>query len=253
MSGATPEAGEPAALLPYLPELLDGLSALAPPAEEALALLVEAGLAPGARVLDPACGRGAAALALAGRLGGQVDGVDEAPALVAEAEAEARRRGLPCRFRTGTPEEALAAAAGNPRDAVLWLGMGRALGGLVETVARLRRAVRPGGLILVEDAFLRDGAPALDGEPFHPRPETLARLCAHGDLVVGERVAEDEAVRAANRLDLQALRDRARALSKRQPALQGALSAWLDAQAAQVEALERSLRSATWVLRRGDG
>ncbi len=253
MSGAAPAAGAPDPLLPHLPGLLDGLSALGPPSDEALALLAEAGLARGDRVLDPACGRGAAALAVADRLGCQVDGVDEDAALVAAAEAEARRRGLDCRFRNGGPAEALEAAAGNPRDAVLWLGMGRALGGLVETVARLRRAVRPGGLVLVEDAFLRDGAPPLEGEPCLPRLETLARLCAHGDLVVGERVADDEAVRAANRGDLEALRGRAAALAARTPALAEALSAWLEVQAAQVAALERSLRSATWALRRGDG
>jgi SAM-dependent methyltransferase len=133
-------AGQAPDLRPFLAELVDGLAALAAPDDAALQLLGDSGLAPGARVLDPACGRGAVALALATRLGCQVDGVDESAALVAEAEAEAQRLALPCRFRTGPPEEALEAAAGNPRDAVVWIGMGRALGGPVETVAALRRA-----------------------------------------------------------------------------------------------------------------
>lgn len=247
--GTTAEAGD---LRPFLPELLDGLAALEPPDEATLRLLAEAGLAAEARVLDPACGRGATALTLAARLGCQVDGVDEVAGLVVEAEGEALRRGLPCRFRTGTPLEALDAAAGNPRDAVVWLGMGRALGGLVETVGALRRAVRPGGLLLLEDAFLREGAPAPEGEPCHPRLATLAGLCAHGDLVVGERVADDEVVRAANRRDLSALRSRAEALAARRPVLGEALAAWLAAQAGQVEALEGALQTATWVIRRRD-
>jgi len=79
---------------PHLPELLDGLAALAPPDEAALLLLLEAGLPAGARVLDPACGRGAAALALAARLGCQVDGVDESRALVLQAEVGALERAL---------------------------------------------------------------------------------------------------------------------------------------------------------------
>lgn len=244
------EAAESPELLPHLPELLAGLSALAPLEEEALGLLAEAGLAPGARALDPACGRGGAALTLAARLGCLVDGVDEDPALVAEAEAEARRLGLPCRFRPGDAAGALEAAAGNPRDLVVWLGMGPALGGPVETAGALRRAVRPGGLVLLEGAFLREGAAPPDGEPWHPHLPTLAGLCAHGDLVVGERVADDEAVRAANQRDLAALRERAAALAARQPGLAAALERWLGAQAAQVAALERALRSATWVIRR---
>jgi SAM-dependent methyltransferase len=251
--GGPGPAGSEAAVLPHLKELLGGLSALAPLDEGLVGLLVEAGLARGARVLDPACGRGGAALVLAARLGCQVDGVDGSDALVAEAEAEALRRGLPCRFRTGPPLEALEAAAGNPRDAVVWLGLGRALGGPAETVGALRRAVRPGGLVLLEDAYLREGAAPPPGEPYQPRLATLAGLCAHGDLVVGERIAADDEVRAANRRDLEALGARAAALSARRPALQGALAAWLDAQAAQVAALERTLQSATWVIRRGDG
>jgi len=246
------QAAEAAALHAALPELLEGLSALAGPDEATLRLLAEAGLAAGARVLDPACGRGGAALALARHLGCQVDGVDESPELVREAEAEALRLALPCRFRTGAPAEALEAAAGHPRDAVLWLGMGRALGGPAETVAALRRAVRPGGLLLVEDGFLREGGTSPVDEPYRPRRETLSALCAHGDLVVGERVADDEAVRAANVRDLAALRARAAALAARRPELGGALDAWLAAQAAQTAALERSLQSATWVIRRGE-
>lgn len=253
-----PTAGAaPAEALPdlgaHLPGLLDGLPSGEPLDRELIDLAVAAGLAPAARVLDPACGRGGAALALAEALRCQVDGVDEAPDLVAAAEGEALRRGLPCRFRTGSPPEALEMAAGHRRDAVLWLGMGWALGDPAATVAALRAAVRPGGLLLVEDAVLRDGAAAPAGEPRLGRREAMAALAAHGDEVVAERLAEDAAVRAANQRDLATLRARAAALAAREPALAPALEAWLAAQAERVEALERSLRTVAWLIRRRDG
>jgi SAM-dependent methyltransferase len=246
-------AAEPPDLAPHLDALLHDLSALGPLSEPVCQLLAATGLPAGARVLDPACGRGGAALTLAVRLGWQVDGVDLSEPLVALAEAEARQRGLSCRFRPGRAEEALAAAAGHPRDGLVWLGMGRALGPLEETVGALRRAVRPGGFLLLDDGFLRDDEPPPPGlEEHRPRLATLAALCAHGDLVSGEHVASDEEVRAANRRDLQALRTRAAALAARQPELAAALNHWLEAQAAQVVDLERSLRSATWLLKRGE-
>jgi cyclopropane fatty-acyl-phospholipid synthase-like methyltransferase len=243
----------PPDLSPHLDELLRDESTLGPLSEPLCQLLAATGLPAGARVLDPACGRGGAALTLAARLGWQVDGVDRSEPLVALAEAEARQRGLSCRFRPGRVEDALAAAAGNPRDGLVWLGMGRALGTVEETVGALRRAVRPGGFILLDAGFLRhDEPPPPRLEAHRPRGATLSALCAHGDLVAGEHVAPDDEVRAANRRDLQALRSRAAALAARQPALATALSHWVEAQAAQVVDRERSLRSAAWLLQRGE-
>ena len=261
MTGADPgQAAPPAAadggapdLLPFLPELIGGLSALERFPEPYVELLSSAGLAAGARVLDVACGKGAAAIALAVKLGVEVDGVDPVEPFVAFAEAEARRRGLPCRFRPGEAAEALRAASGNPRDAVLCLGLGRTFGTLGETVALLRTAVRPGGLILLEDGYLLQGVSGSlqDFDSYHERGATLAALCAHGDLMVGEYLARKEEVCAQNARDLDGLKARAEALAGRRPDLRGALNLWLGGQAMQARLLEATLQTAAWVLRRG--
>lgn len=91
-----PEDGVPGPepdLGPFLAELTGDLSSLERFPEPLVELLAAAGLSAGARVLDVACGKGAAALALAVKLGVEVDGVDEEDAYVLAAEAEARRRG----------------------------------------------------------------------------------------------------------------------------------------------------------------
>jgi SAM-dependent methyltransferase len=247
------DAGAPE-LLPFLPDLIGGIAALERFPEPYVELLSGAGLASGGRVLDVACGKGAAAIALAVKLGVEVDGVDPVEPFVAIAEAEARRRGLPCRFRPGEPAEALRAAAGNPRDAVLCLGLGRSLGTLGETVALLRTAVRPGGLILLEDGYLLEGVsvPLQEFDSYHERGSTLAALCAHGDLVVGEYLAPKEEVCAQNARDLDGLKARAESLAERRPELRGGLNLWLGGQAMQARLLESTLQTAAWVLRRGD-
>lgn len=250
-----PPGGEEADLLPFLPELTGGLTSLARFPEPYVELLAAAGLAAGARVLDLSCGKGAAAIALAVKLGAEVDGVDGVEPFVRAAEDEARRRGLPCRFRPGSPDEAVQAASGNPRDALLCVGLGRPYGTLRDTVGALRTAVRPGGLILLEDGYLREGA-SIDLQEFatyQGRGETIADLCAHGDLVVGERLAPKEEVYAQNARDLDELKARAEALAARRPDLRGALNLWLGGQAMQARLLEATLQPAAWVLRRGSG
>lgn len=255
-AGQPPVQGEVEApdLLPYLPELTGGISSLERFPEPYVELLSAAGLAAGARVLDVACGKGVAAIALAVRLGAEVDGVDAVEPFVAAAEAEALRRGLPCRFRPGDPLEALRAAAGRPRDAVLCVGLGRAFGTLGETVAQLRTAVRPGGLILLEDGYLREGVdhPLQEFEAYRERGTTIAELCTHGDLVVGEWLAPMSEVCAQNARDLEDMMRRAEALADRRPELRSALNLWLGGQAMQARLLESTLQPAAWVLRRGE-
>jgi SAM-dependent methyltransferase len=248
-----PAAEEAADLTPFLPELTEGLAALQRFPEPYLDLLVGAGLAGGARVLDVACGRGAAAIALAVRLGAEVEGYDEVAPFVTAADAEARRRGLPCRFRVGGVTAALDRAAGGPFDALLCLGLGRPFGSLAETVARLRGAVRPGGLLLVEDGHLVEGASISLPEfsAYGDRAAAIAGLCAHGDLVVGEWFAPKEEVCAQNARDLDGLRARAEALAARRPELRAPLNLWLGGQAMQARLLEATFQPAAWLLRRG--
>jgi len=241
-------------LLPFLPELTGGLSSLERFPEPYVELLSSAGLRSGARVLDVACGKGAAAIALAVKLGVEVDGVDAVESFVESAESEARRRGLPCRFRPGEALGALQAAAGNPRDAVICVGLGRAFGTLSETVARLRAALRPGGLLLLEDGYLREGVsvPLQGFDSYRERGATIAELCAHGDLMVGEYLAPNAEVGAQNARDLDGLKARAEALATRRPDLRGALNLWVGGQAMQARLLESTLQPAAWVLRRGE-
>lgn len=131
----------PVELVPLLPDLLEEVWQLGGPAEEIVPMLRSAGLAPGARVLDLGCGKGAAALALVEEIGAEVDGVDAMPAFIREAKRVAAVREIAGRynFRCGDLHEAIAEAEKAPYDVIMLLAMGRILGGVAETCKRVPR------------------------------------------------------------------------------------------------------------------
>jgi hypothetical protein len=96
---------------------------------------------------------------------------------------------LASHFTVGDVREAVAVAS--DYDLVLLLALGPVLGDLVDTVGTLRRCVRSGGLVLVDEAYLRDGIPTLDDvEDCFDHETTVQRLEAHGDRLVVERVID---------------------------------------------------------------
>ena len=116
-------------------------------------------LAPGARVLDLACGQGRHAVPLAAR-GFAVTGYDLSEACLARARADAAARGVAVRFLQGDMRELSFDAA---FDAVI--NVFTAFGYFadpeddVETLRRVRRALVPGGRFLLETLH-RDALPA---------------------------------------------------------------------------------------------
>jgi ubiquinone/menaquinone biosynthesis C-methylase UbiE len=107
-------------------------------------------LSRGARVLDVCCGTGASALPAAEAVGptGSVLGLDLTPALLAQAESKARRRGfdhlelLCADFESVTPSQA-------PFDAVLCVFGIFFLPDMAAALRRLWEWVRPGGAIAI--------------------------------------------------------------------------------------------------------
>jgi SAM-dependent methyltransferase len=102
------------------------------------------GLEPGERVLDVACGTGNLALPAA-RTGASVAGIDIAPNLIAQAEANAARERLAIAFEVGDAEQ-LPYAKGTFRTVVTMFGAMFAARP-ERAAAELLRVTRPGGRI----------------------------------------------------------------------------------------------------------
>jgi SAM-dependent methyltransferase len=130
------------------------------------ALLRRVGLAAGQRCLDVGCGIGAVTLELARAVGpsGQAVGIDTDEGALGLARQEAQRQGLPAVFRAGG---VLELAEESARDLVYARFVLSHLQQPDQAAQRLVRAVRPGGVVVVEDTdfaghFGHPACPAFD-------------------------------------------------------------------------------------------
>ncbi|MGH8271877.1 MAG: methyltransferase domain-containing protein [Gammaproteobacteria bacterium] len=129
--------------------------------------LREAGLVAGARVLDAGCGNGAVTLRIAACAGatGRVTGLDRDAEMIRLACDEAKARSLAVEFRHGDIEHG--AGIGEGYDLVYARLLLSHLGDPAAALARLAAALRPGGVLAVEDVdfqghFCHPASPAFE-------------------------------------------------------------------------------------------
>ncbi|HEV2105970.1 MAG TPA: class I SAM-dependent methyltransferase [Candidatus Eisenbacteria bacterium] len=209
----------PSDLLPHLPALYAGLDALGSSPETHVALLrPHAGELKAGQVLDLGSGLGTVGIALATELELRVLGVDAFEPFVDIARARAAAAGVAnlCAFRADDLRRMLEAEG--RFEAVVWVAMGGLLGGLADTIARLRRLVRVGGYLLIERELAGGGDPAA----------LRAELTAHGDEVVREVEVPAWQLREAREDALARVRARGEALAAEDPAMLLELLHWLD-------------------------
>ncbi len=235
-------------ILPYLPELLQDLWSMGSPPERSLKLLEPLHLPPGkTKALDLGCGKGAISINLARDLGYRVVGVDGCEEFLEAARTKAVEFGVEslCEFVAGDIRDFVKQARGF--DVVILASLGDVLGEPRDTMGRLRECVRSGGLILIDDGFLKGR------EKYHhfkPHDETLSELLSFGDELVREVTNSDEEVKRINESYLRDIRKRALLLVKRKPSLRRLLEDYLRTQKTECELMNRHFRGATWLIRR---
>ena len=241
--------------LPLLPEILEDLEELGGSAARIVELLRPLELPSGARVLDLGSGKGAVLLAVVDELDVDGVGVDAFPPFVEAAQKAARQRGLAdrCSFHCGDLRDA--ASRMGPFNTAMMLGLGLAIGDQGEIVGILRRHVRPGGYLVVDDAFLPDGVeepvPGYDGYADHDT--TLARLRSFGDELLQEKCSSPEATEQRIREDNEKIRRRAEALARRLPDREEQIRSYVERQEREAELARGSIIDAVWLLRRTQG
>jgi SAM-dependent methyltransferase len=243
------------ALVPLLPELLADIWSLGSwPGEIARLLGESRGLARRARAMDLGCGKGAVSVPLARELGFRVLGIDLFAPFLEEARARAEEAGVAglCRFEIGDLRQTVRRL--REFDVALLAGVGAGVfGGYSGCVGEMRRAVRGGGFLVVDDGFLDDatGARPPGYEYYRTREETLVELTSFGDELVGERLVPRRELDRCNRRNTRLIRARAGELAMQHPEVADELAIYVRSEEEECEFLESRTRAAIWLLRRG--
>jgi SAM-dependent methyltransferase len=243
--------GKDPRVLPYLPYLLQDLWELGS-SPEVIAELVKKhtrGQAELLRVLDLGCGKGAVAVRLAMELECTVDGVDALADFVANARARAERYGVGSRCRFETDDLRVAVDYMSDYDAVVLGSVGPVLGDLEETIGRLQVCLKPGGLMVIDDAYRREGSPSAPG-PVPGRSEALAQIARSGALLLEEVPGDPGSLEKVNRRNTRQIRRRADELANLVPGKEALFAAYVRAQEEACACLENDVFCVTWVLKK---
>jgi SAM-dependent methyltransferase len=232
----------PAELLPFASELFADLPALGSSPRRVVGMLERAGLRRGASVIDLACGKGAASVLLAAKLGCHCRGVDAFAPFIAEGRETAEREGVADRVELSVGD-----IARTPRtwrgtfDAGLMLG----LWPFDRAAPLLRSLLRPRGLYIIDDAV------CLSQDAGTTRADVEAFIATLGDEVLATDVVSPARIKTMSATLSRRIAARAKVIQKREPRLAPGLRAFIADHRRSAHVLATSMRAIVWVVRRG--
>lgn len=235
----------------FMPELMADLEAAGVPANIIVQLVQPLCQMPRlTRVLDLACGKGQVDCALAEAVGCSVVGVAAVPEFVADAIrlAQARQLSHLCSFRC----EDIRWAVAQPEeyDIVMLLAGGPIWGNIAQTVAALRRCVRPGGYLIIAHGFLAT-ASATNWANYAGHRQTLAQLTAHGDVFLEEVLLSPEQITGLSPENIPRIANRAKMLALRHPNSADAFTQFVASIERTVARWQVDMKAAIWLLMKG--
>ena len=240
-------------LLPYLPYLLQDLRILGTPPLLVRDLVSRHIPNPDkCSFLDLACGKGAVSICLAETFGARVTGLDLMPDFIEYARAWAARAGVADRCRFEVEDINFSVERERGHDCVILGAVGDVLGPVEPTLRKLAGVIRPGGFIMVDDAYLNDSGRQVkyDNYQYLSRGQWLAIFSSLG-LTLAEEAEGDEAEEEKrNAADLQNISNRARELAEREPQRRSLFEAYVESQKNEILDLEESITGVLWVLQK---
>ena len=241
-------------ILPYLTELVADMWALGSTPRLAVDLLRPLDLTTGStRLLDLGCGKGALCVTVAKDLGFSVCGVDLCEEFLRDAAQRATELGVSdlCEFVHRDLRDVL--QQGDKFDVAVLASLGGVLGRFDRCVGNMRKVVRPGGYMLIDDGFLTRtevvNHPGYAHLSSHDR--TVEYLQVHGDVLVAERIYSAEETRAINLDYIGHISRRAAGVVERHPEAAEALHRYIASQETECEFIDREITGAIWLLQRG--
>jgi ubiquinone/menaquinone biosynthesis C-methylase UbiE len=243
------EAGQK--LLPYMSYLLQDLWALGCSERDILRSVGSLDLNYKATVLDLGCGKGAITVQLAATYGYTVTGIDAMPEFLEDArrKAEAYHVSQLCKFIEHDILKYTTSV--HEFDLVILASLGGIFGSIRDTVSQLRRQVKSGGYIIIDDGYLKNEKKLNRKGYTHlrSRDETIMDLTGFGDQLIQE-INTSEYSREINEQYLNVIKKRGQELTIKYPDLKNELDAYIDLQAEECKVLNEEIEGALWVIRK---
>jgi len=239
-------------LIPFLPYLLQDLWELGSNPREMIWLIKKhMPISEHAKVLDIACGKGAVSINIARELAVSVYGFDLLPDFIDYANKKAKELhvGPLCHFAVANANDAVNTEA--DYDCVIFGAAGNILGDPAETLSKLRRTVKQGGFILIDEGYLPGGSGNEDVK--YKNYEYLThgqwlRLFSASGLKLVEEAPNVEAYDFDS--DNRAIAARAAELTARHPEKREIFGQYIQSQLNECEDLESNIVGVTWLLQK---
>ena len=249
-------------LLPYMSYLLQDLWALGSSVDqivEAAGRLplrsgVNEGKAVKATALDLGCGKGAVSVRLASEFGFSAVGIDAMEEFLSVARGKAGEFGVDdrCSFISGDIHEYT--MENHSFDIVILASLGFFFGSIGETVGTLRRQVRSGGYMIIDDGYLRrkEKLGRKGYEQYRTYSRTITELTSYGDRIVEELDTSDFSSRI-NREYIKVISKRGEKLTGEHPEIAASLRNYIAGQKEECDILDNELAGALWVIQKREG
>lgn len=234
-------------LIPYLPYLLQDCFELGSSPETIIDLLLRnVPMDRNVRVLDLACGKGAVSLALAKTFSCRVTGIDLMSEFVNEANTRAKNEGLDdrCLFRVGDIREECKRL--EPFDVVVYGAVGDVLGTPEQTLRALSNLVKPGGWLVLDDAYALDESDSA----YLTRNQWRSLAAEIGFDMTEDIVVTQDELDQVNDFQQACIVKRAEELKLYYPKLRSLFDDYVKSQLAEVDELNEAIDGVTMLFRR---
>jgi ubiquinone/menaquinone biosynthesis C-methylase UbiE len=243
---------EAGSLLSFMPYLLQDLWSLGSSVDEIIQAVRELNLpSEKTKVLDLGCGKGAVAVKLASECGFKVTGIDAMESFLNDARKKANEFnvGHLCTFINQDILEYIKKEG--DYAIVIFASLGGIFGSFRDTILKLRRLIKNGGYIIIDDGFLKEGVVLNRKGYLHYRSydETIKELTFFNDRIVNE-INTTDLNREINYNYLGLIKPRAEELINIHPELTSEIRNYIKTQGEECKILDEMVEGRVWLLQK---
>lgn len=186
------------------------------------------------KVLDLACGKGAVSVKLAKAFGFRVKGIDLIGEFIDYARKKAAEYGVAGLCSFAIEDINLSVTQEKDYDLVILGAVGDVLGNPRETLLKLRDTVRPGGYIILDDAYSAGSSDC----SYPTREQWHEQFQAAGVRLVAEKIVDVGVLAEINRYNQECIVRRANELIQAYPQKADLFAGYIQSQQEECDELE---------------